>query len=73
MFDPSIAQIIAYGVTFTSSCAVATACWYVRGRFTHKWKLAEMDKECRNQLMLERERKNRPQRQLDRPRPPPSR
>jgi hypothetical protein len=69
----SVEQIIAYGVTFAFTSAVGTACWYVRARFIHKAKLAEMDKACQNRLRLDRERKKRPQRQLDRPRPPPSR
>jgi hypothetical protein len=69
VFDPSVAQ-------FIGSCSliiVGTACRIVYGHFTHKWKLAEMDKECQNQLRLEGVHMKRPQRQLDRPRPPPSR
>jgi hypothetical protein len=73
VFDPSVEQIIATGVSVAFTTAVGTACriWY--GRFMHRWKLAEMDKECQNQLKLEGVREKRPQRQLDRPRPPPSR
>jgi hypothetical protein len=52
---------------------VGTACWCVRERVRLKSKLAIMDKSCQNRLLLERERKKRPHRQLDRPRPPPSR
>jgi hypothetical protein len=71
MFDPSVEQIIATGVSVAFTTAVGTACriWY--GRFTHRWKLEAMDRECQNQLKLESARAKRPHRQLDRPRPPP--
>jgi len=71
VFDPSVEQIIAYGVTFTISSAVGTACWCIRERCRRNSKLAIMDREVQNQLTLQRERKKRPHRQLDRPRPPP--
>jgi hypothetical protein len=73
VLDLSVEQIIAYGVTFTISSVVGTACWCVRERFRLKSKLAIMDRSVQNRLLLERERKKRPHRQLDRPRPPPSR
>jgi hypothetical protein len=69
VLDLSVDQILG----FTVFVVVSTACRIVHGHFAHKRKLEQMDKECANRLMLERERKKRPQRQLDRPRPPPSR
>jgi hypothetical protein len=71
VLDLSVEQIIATGVSVAFTTAVGTACriWY--GRFMHKCKLEEMDKSVENRLRLDRERKKRPQRQLDRPRPPP--
>jgi hypothetical protein len=50
---------------------VGTACWCVRGHFAHKWKLTEMDKAVQKLILLERERRKQPPRQLGRPRPPP--
>jgi hypothetical protein len=69
VLDLSVDQIIAYTVLVV----VGTACRIVHGHFMHKRKLEQMDKECSNRLTLERERKKRSHRQLDRPRPPPSR
>ena len=73
MFDPSVEQIIATGVSIAFTTVVGTVCWCVRGKLTHQWKLAEMDKAVQKLILLERERRKRPHRQLDRPRPPPSR
>jgi hypothetical protein len=60
-------------VSFTISSAVGTACWCIRERCRRNSKLAIMDREVHNRLVLERDRRQRrPHRQLDRPRPPPS-
>jgi hypothetical protein len=71
VFDPSVEQIIATGVSVSFTTVFGTVCWCVRGQLTHKWKLAEMEKAVQKLILLERERKKRPQRQLERPRPPP--
>jgi hypothetical protein len=71
VFDPSVEQIIATGVSVSFTTVVGTICWCVRGKLTHKWKLAELDKSVEKLILLERERRKRPQRQLERPRPPP--
>jgi hypothetical protein len=61
VFDPSVEQIIGS----CSLIVVATACRIVYGHFANKWKLAEMDRATKSTVAVLRE--------LDRPRPPPSR
>jgi hypothetical protein len=71
VFDPSVDQIIATGVSIAFTTVIGTACRVWFGQVAHKWKLGEMDKQVQNLLILERERRRRrPQRQLDRPKPP---
>jgi hypothetical protein len=71
MFDPSVEQIIATGVSVAFTTAVGTACWCIRDRRSLKSKLAIMDKRTQNRLVLEGERKKHRHRQVDRQRPPP--
>jgi hypothetical protein len=51
---------------------IRTLCWILRERSRRKT-LIDLEGERRlTQIFLEREGKNRPHRQLDRPKPPPS-
>jgi hypothetical protein len=71
VFGLSVDHIIASGITFAFSSVVTTICWCWRERRRCKSRLAIMDKRVENQLLLERERRKRPPRRLDHPRPPP--
>jgi hypothetical protein len=54
VFEPSAGHIIAGSI----GIVLGTASWYVRGQFPHKWRLAEMDKETKCRLAIERARRS---------------
>jgi hypothetical protein len=60
VFEPSAGHIIAGSV----GIVLGTASWYVRGQFTHKWRLAEMDKATKCRLAIEQARKKHSDRRL---------